>query len=103
MNLLYVAVDPSLYTYYSAGKAYTHAVYPFPFPDNINEVLDFTTCTNDNERAAANIMHAILFKMQSNVVNMNAALVNTLLSLILMAFKLLYEQEWMMNSNAVFQ
>ncbi len=34
---------------------------------------------------------------------MNAALINTLLSLILMAFKLLYKQERIMDPNAVFQ
>jgi hypothetical protein len=34
---------------------------------------------------------------------MNAAHINTLLSLILTAFKLLYEQERMMDPNAVFQ
>ena len=30
MNLLYVAVDPSLYTHYSTSKAYPHGMYPFP-------------------------------------------------------------------------
>jgi hypothetical protein len=34
---------------------------------------------------------------------MNAVLINTLLSLISTAFKLLYEQEWMMNPIIVFQ
>jgi hypothetical protein len=33
---------------------------------------------------------------------MNAALINTLLSLIPMAFKLLYKQEWMMDPNVDF-
>jgi hypothetical protein len=40
--------------------------------------------------------------MQKDVLNMNATLINTLLSLIPMAFKLLYEQERMMDPNAVF-
>jgi hypothetical protein len=61
MNLLYVAVDPSLYTHYSTGKAYPHAVYPFP--NKVNEVPNFTACTNDNECTAAKITHAILLKM----------------------------------------
>jgi hypothetical protein len=60
MNLLYVAVSPSLYTHYSTGKAYPHDMYPFS--NNINEVHNFSACTNDNERAAAKIMHAILLK-----------------------------------------
>jgi hypothetical protein len=57
MNLLYVAVDPSLYTHYSAG----HAMYLFP--DKINEVPNFTACTKDNKCPAAKITHPILLKM----------------------------------------
>ena len=89
LNLLYVAVDPSLYTHYSAGKAYPHEMYPFP--DNVNEVPDFTACTNNNELVAAKITHTILLKTQNNIVNMKAALIDILLSLIPMAFKLLYK------------
>jgi hypothetical protein len=74
----------------------------YPFPDNVDEVPNFTACTNDNKHAAAKILHAILLKMRNNVVNMNAVFINTLLSLIPMEFKLLYEQEKMMNHNAVF-
>jgi hypothetical protein len=44
----------------------------------------------------------ILLKMHNAVVNKNTVLIDTLLSLIPMAFKLLYEQERMMNPNAVF-
>ncbi len=95
MNLLYMAVDPSLHTHYSAGKAYPQAKYPFP--DNVDKVPNFTTCTNDNKCTAA-----ILLKIRNNIVSMNAMLINTLLSLILTAFKLLYKQERMMNPNAVF-
>jgi hypothetical protein len=69
MNLLYVAADPSLYTHYSANKAYPHDMYPCP--DNVNEVPNFTTYTNDYECAAAKILHAMLLKTQNNVVNMN--------------------------------
>ncbi len=100
MNLLYVMVDPSLYTHYSTGKAYQHAEYPFL--DNIDKVPNFAACTNNNRRASAQITHVILLKTQNNVVNINAALFNTLLSLIPAAFNLLYKQERMMNPNAVF-
>jgi hypothetical protein len=100
MNLLYVAVDPGLYTHYSAGEAYPVANYPFPV--NVNEVPGFSACNNDNNRLTAKITHTILLKMHNDVVNMNAALIDTLLSLIPAAFKLLYEQERMMNPNAVF-
>jgi hypothetical protein len=45
----------------------------------------------------------ILLKTCNDIINVNAALINTLLSLIPMAFKLLYEQERIINPNAVFQ
>jgi hypothetical protein len=101
INLLYMAVGPSLYAHYSAGKSYPQDMYSFP--DNVNEMPNFTACTNDNEHAAAKILDTILLKMHNHVINMNAALINTLLSIILTAFKLLYEQERMMNPNAVFR
>ena len=63
---------------------------------------NFVECNNENEHAAAKIMHTILLKMQNNAVNMNAALIDTVLSLIPTAFKLPYKQECMMNPNIVF-
>ena len=50
----------------------------YPFPDNVDEVPNFTACTNDNKHAAAKILHAILLKMRNNVVNMNAVFINSL-------------------------
>ncbi len=100
MNLRYVTVDPGLYTHYSAGEAYPANDYPFP--NDVDEVPNFR-CNNDNDHAAAKITHTILLKMRNDIVNMNAALTNTLLGLVPMAFKLLYEQERMMDPNAVFR
>ena len=91
MNLLYVAVDPSLYTHYSTGKAYPSTNYPFP--RDVNKVPNFTACTNNNECPTAKIMHTILLKSNNDVVNMNTRVIDTLLSLIPRAFKLLYRQE----------
>jgi hypothetical protein len=96
-----MAVDPSLYTHYSAEKAYLQDMYPFP--DNADEVPNFAACTNANKRAAAKILHAILLKTCNDIINMNAALINMLLSLIPIAFELRYKQERMMKPNAVFQ
>jgi hypothetical protein len=101
MNLLYVTVGPVLYTHYSAGETYPANNYSFP--DDVDEVPNFSACNNDNDRAAAKITHSILLKTHSNVVNMNVVFNNTLLGLILTAFKLLYEQERMMDPNAVFR
>jgi hypothetical protein len=46
MNLLYVAVDPALYNHYLDGKACPAGQYPFP--NDVDEVPNFTTCNNDN-------------------------------------------------------
>ena len=78
-------VDPGLYTHYSAGEAYPTNEYPFP--SEVDEVPDFSVCNNDSDRAAAKITHTILLKTQNDVVNMSAALIDTLLSLILAASK----------------
>ena len=59
-NTLHVAVDPSLYTHYSAGEAYPDKQYPFP--TNIDEVPDFTACNDNNNHAAAKITHVIAQK-----------------------------------------
>ncbi len=87
MNLLNVAVDPGLYTHYSASEAYPANDYPFP--DDVDEVLNFSACNNNNDRAAAKITHAILLKTCNDIINMNVALIDTLLGLISTAFKLL--------------
>ena len=100
-ELAIVAVDPGLYTLYSAGEAYPTNDYPFPA--EVDELPNFSVCNNNNDHAAAKITHAILLKMRNDNDNMNVALINTLLSLIPMAFKLLYEQEQMMDLNAVFR
>ena len=73
MNLLCVAVNPGLYTHYSAGEAYPTNDYPFPA--EVNEVHDFSVYNNNNDHAAAKITHGILLKMRNDVVNINAALV----------------------------
>ncbi len=101
INLLSVVVDPSLYTHYSADKAYPSTNYPFP--NDVDEVPDFTACNNNNK--TRNCQKSALISPQNvqHIVNMNAVLINTLLSLIPMAFKLLYKQEWMMDPNADFR
>jgi hypothetical protein len=55
MSLLYVAVDPGLYTHYSAGEA--DPANNYPFPDKVDEVPNFSACNNDNNHAAAKITH----------------------------------------------
>jgi hypothetical protein len=68
----------------------------------VDEVPDFTACTNDNKHSAAKKLHAILLKTRNGNVNMNTTLINILLSLIPTTFKLVYKQERIMDTNTVF-
>ena len=74
----------------------------YPFPNDVDEVSDFTACNNDNKMQNCQNSALIFPQNAQCIINMNAALINTLLSLIPMAFKLLYKQEWMMDPNADF-
>ncbi len=49
MNLLYVAIDPTLYGHYSSGKAYSNADYPF-LP-KVMDVPNYNGCTDTNNCA----------------------------------------------------
>ncbi len=49
MNLLYVAIDPTLYRHYSGSKAYSNADYPFP--PEVADVPNYSGCTDTNNHA----------------------------------------------------
>jgi hypothetical protein len=46
MNLLYVAINPTLYRHYSGIKAYPNSDYPFP--PEVVDVPNYSGCTNTN-------------------------------------------------------
>ncbi len=46
MNMLFCAVSPGLYSFFTT-EAYPASF--FPFPPEVDAVLDFSTCTSDNE------------------------------------------------------
>ena len=84
-NLLYVAIDPTLYAYYASGEAYP--VNDYPFPPKVDDVPDYTGTVDSNERAAIKTTHAMAYKRQNDVINMNTALIDAFLDLIPVAFK----------------
>jgi hypothetical protein len=47
MNILFLAASPDLYLYFT-NKAYPSNY--FPFPKEVDDVPDFSTCTSDNKR-----------------------------------------------------
>ena len=101
MNLLYVAIDDTLYAHYADGEAYPNADYPFP--PEVADVPDYTGAIDANARAAIKMMHGLAQKRCNDVVNMNTALIDAFLDLIPVAFKQSYEQIRMENPNSVFR
>jgi hypothetical protein len=100
MNLLYVAIDLTLYGYYSGGKAYPDA--DNPFPPEVEDVPNYSGCTNTNNCTNVKVTHGMALKQCNDVINMNSALIDTFLDLIPVAFKQSYKQIWMENPNSVF-
>jgi len=101
MNLLYVAIDNTLYAHYASAEAYPDGDYPFPpKPD---DMPDYTGAVDANARAAIKMTHIMAQKRRKDVVNMNTALIDAFLDLIPVAFRQSYEQIRMENPNSVFR
>ncbi len=90
MNLLYVAIDPTLYGHYSGSKAYPDADYPFPL--KVADVPYYSGCTGTNDHAIIKVTHSMALKQCNNVINMNSALINAFLDFVPVAFKKSYKQ-----------
>jgi hypothetical protein len=102
MNLLYIAINPTLYGHYSGGKAYPDADYPFP--PEVTGVPNYSGCTDTNNCANVKVTHgmALILMQRNNIINANSALIDAFLDLVPVAFKQLYEQIRMENPNSVF-
>jgi hypothetical protein len=101
MNLLYVAINDTLYAHYAGGEAYPDDDYPFP--NKPADVPDYTGAIDANARAAIKTTHAMAQKHRNDVINMNTALIDAFLDLIPMVFKQSYKQIRMENPNSVFR
>jgi hypothetical protein len=60
MNLLYVAINLTLYGHYSGSKAYPDADYPFP-PKAV-DVPHYSGCTDTNDCANVKVTHGMALK-----------------------------------------
>ena len=60
MNLLYLAIDNTLYAHYAGAEAYPDGDYPFP-PEP-NDVPDYTGAVDANARAAIKTTHGMAQK-----------------------------------------
>ena len=50
MNLLYVAIDPTLYAHYARSEAYP--INGYPLPPEVNDVPNYTSAVDSNYCAA---------------------------------------------------
>ena len=85
MNLLYIAIDPTLYGHHSGGKAYPDVHYPFP--PEVADVPNYSGCTDTNNRANVKVTHSMALKQCNSAINTNSALIDAFLDLVLVSFK----------------
>jgi hypothetical protein len=100
MNLLYIVIDPTLYSHYSGSKAYPNADYPF-LP-KVADVPNCSGCTNTNNWSNVKVTHGMALKQRNDIINMSSALINAFLDLVPVAFKQSYKQIWVENPNSFF-
>ena len=73
MNLLFCVCPRPIYRFFTAD------VYPdafAPIPPVVDKIPDYTSCTNNNDRAATCARHALDKKTRADIITMNAALTN---------------------------
>jgi hypothetical protein len=99
MNMLFCAASPGLYSFFTT-EAYPASF--FPFPPEVGAVLDFSTCTSDNERETLKATNACDQKTQGDIITMNAALSNVFLANLPKAICKTYKPICMKQPNTVF-
>jgi len=71
MNMLFCAASPGLYSFFM------NEAYPtnyFPFPAEVDSILDFSACNSDNERETLKATNTRDRKTRADIVTMNIAL-----------------------------
>ncbi len=75
--MLFWAAVPDLYAFFMK-EAYPTTF--FPFPKEVEEVLDFNNCTNDNQCETLKSTHALAKKTRADIITMSAALLDVFLA-----------------------
>jgi hypothetical protein len=89
-----------LYGHYSSSKAYPDADYPFPLI--VEDVPNYSGCTDTNNCTNANVTRGMALKQRNNVINMNSTLIDALLNLVPLVIKQSCKQVQIENPNFVF-
>jgi hypothetical protein len=99
MNMLFLAALPDLYLYFTS-KTYPSSYSPFP--KEVDDVLDFSPCTSNNEHDSLKATHACDQKTQADIVTMNVALSDVFLANLSKAIHETYKPIRMKQPNTVF-
>ena len=99
MNMLFCAALPGLYSFFTT-EAYPSTY--FPFPNEVDAVPDFSTCTSDNECETLKATNALDHKTRADIVTINAALSDVFLANLPKAISETYEPIRMKQPNMVF-
>ena len=97
--MLFCAASPGLYSFFIT-KAYPASF--FPFPVEVDAILDFSTCTTDNERETLKATNARDRNTRADIVTMNAALSDVFLANLPNAICKTYEPIRVKQPNTVF-
>jgi hypothetical protein len=80
MNLLFCACPKEIYKFFMANA---YRINFAPFSPVVDEVPDYTQCTDDNDCATVRVKHALDKKMRADIMTVNAALTNVFLDSLL--------------------
>jgi hypothetical protein len=99
MNLLFCACRRPIYRFFTVD-AYPDAFAPIP--PAVDEVLDYTNCSDKNDRATTCAKHALNRKTRADIITMNAALTDVFLNPVLVGVRAAFQQWHLRKPNIVF-
>jgi hypothetical protein len=99
MNMLFCAVSPGLYSFFTTE---TCPASFFLFPTEVDAVPDISGCTTNNKHETLKSTHALARKLRADIVTMNAALLDVFLSQLPKSIHETYKPIHMKQPNTVF-
>jgi hypothetical protein len=99
MNMLFRAASPGLYSFFTTE---TYPASFFPFPTEVDAVLDFSGCTTNNKHEILKSTHALARKRRADIITMNAVLLDVFLAQLPKLIRKTYEPICMKQPNTVF-
>jgi hypothetical protein len=99
MNLLFCTCPKEVYGFFIADAYPTNYA---PYPPVVDEVPDYTQCTDDNDCATVRAKHALNKKMRANIVTMNAILAGVFLDALSLQVRPAFQQRRLRKPNIGF-